>query len=442
LGVLFLTSSTAPDDGVSSESMFSFMKGNVLVMTITNIFRMFSRSAVNPYFSLYVLALGGSINSIGLINSLGPLASLLIFPIAGYITDRTGRVKLIVVAGYFSAVVYLFYIFTSNWVMLALGSFLLGMTVFQFPAQSALMADSLSSRQRGIGFATSGAIPGAVAVIAPFFAGYLIDKMGAEIAIRYLYALLLVIYFVSTTIRMKFLKETFKRSEPSLGFSNLKELVKESYHSIIDVFKWAPTSLKAFALVTALSFMANAITGPFWVIYAIQVVGLSGTEWGSLLLLYSAFRIAISIPAGIAVDRFGKRKTIVASFILSIISLLYFTHSRDYIDLLAILLTLAVANAFLPTASAALMADVVPREMRGKVMAAFGRGAIIINPGRGGGGPGMGYAFVFPVMFGSLIGGYVYGINPTHPWFLQLVLTIGSLILSLAFIHDPEKAEI
>jgi len=279
-------------------------------------------------------------------------------------------------------------------------------------------------------------------VIAPFFAGYLTDKMGTEIGVRYLYALLLVIYFASTTIRMKFLKETVKRTGPSLGFSDLKELMKESFRSIVDVFKWAPTSLKAFALVTALSFTANAVAGPFWVVYAIQVVGLSKTEWGSLLALYSAFRIAVSIPAGAAIDRFGKRKIIVASFILSITPLLCFTRSKGYTDILAILLTLSVANAFLPTACAALMADIVPREMRGKVMAAFGRGAIMINPGRGGGGPGMGYAFVFPVMFGSLIGGYVYGVNPTYPWLLQLVLTIGSLILSLAFIHDPEKAEI
>lgn len=437
-----MSSSATTDDGVS-ESFFSFMKGNILVMTITRVFGMFSRNAVFPYLSLYVLALGGNAQSVGFINSLRPLASLLIFPLAGYVADRTGRVKLIVVAGYLSALTNLLYVFAKNWVMLALGSFIGGLIVFHFPAQSALVADSLSPRQRGIGFAASSAIPGAVAVISPYFAGYLIDKMGTETAVRYLYALLLGSYLISTTIQMKFLKDTVERSALKHGFSNIKEIVKESYRSIIDVFKWIPISLRVLALVTALSFTANAIAGPFWVVYAIQVIGLSATEWGIIVLLYSAFRIAISIPAGAAIDRFGKRKTIISSFILSIIPLLYFQYSRGFNDILVMLLMLSVANAFLPPACSALMADVVPREMRGKVMAAFGRGTIMINPSRGGGGgPGMGYAFALPVTFGSIVGGYIYDINPTYPWLLQSVLTLGSLVLSIVFIHEPEKAEI
>ena len=423
--------------------MFSFLKGNVLVITVTRILGMFSRSAAFPYFSLYVLALGGDPAKIGFISSLRPLAGFLIFPLAGFVADRTGRVRLIVVVGYLSASIYLLYVFASNWVILAIGSFLLGMIVFQFPAQSALMADSLSPKQRGIGFATSSAIPGAVAVTAPYLAGYLIDAMGVETAARYLYALIVVTYSVSATIQMKFLKDTAERSRGNMGFANLRELVKESYRSVIVVFKWIPTSLRGLALVIALCFAANAIAGPFWVVYATQAIALSAAEWGTPISVYSAVRIALSIPGGAVIDRLGKRKTIVAAFILSIVPLLYFTHSRGFIDVLAVLLMLSFTNAFLPPAVSAFMADVVPREIRGRVMAAFGRGSIMITPGGGGGGgPGMGYAFALPVMLGSLVGGYIYDLDPTYTWLVQSVLTFGSLALSLVFIHEPEKAEI
>jgi MFS family permease len=423
--------------------MFSFLKGNVLVMTITRTLGFFARGAVFPYVSLYVLALGGTTTDVGFIDSLRPLASLLIFPIAGLLADRSGRVKLIVIAGYLSALTYLFHVFANDWIMLAVGNFINGMIVFHFPAQSALMADSLLPEQRGIGFATSSAIPGAIAVVAPYFAGYLIDKMGIDPAIRYLYFLLLASYAVSSTIQMKFLKDTVKRPKLDLNISKFKSFIVESYRSVIIILKWMPTSLRVLTLVIALSFTANAMCGPFWVIYGTQKIGLSASEWGLLILISSAFRIALSIPAGSAVDHFGKRKAIIASFILTIPAIFFFTYANDFIDVLIVLLILSTTNAILIPASSALLADLVPRDMRGRVMAAMGRGALMINPGRGGGGgPGMGYIFSLPVMFGAIIGGYIYSINPFYPWLLQSIFLLGSLIISLILLHEPEKAEI
>lgn len=423
--------------------MFSFLKGNVLVMTVTRILGMFSRSMVFPYVSLYILALGGTTASIGLIDSLAPLASLFIFPIAGFFADRGGRVKQIVVAGYLSALTYLFYIFANNWIMLAIGNFITGMIVFHFPAESALTADSLSPKQRGIGFATSNAIPGAVAVIAPYLAGYLIDAMGVDPAMRYLYAILLASCAASATIQMKFLRDTVKGSEHSLSLSEFKTIAVEAYRNIAVILRRMPKSLRALALVIALNFMANAIAGPFWVVYGTQVLDLSASEWGLLTLISSAFRIAFSIPAGAAVDHFGRRKTIIASFILDVPSILYFTQARGFAEVLIVLLMLSMANALQFPASEALMADIVPREMRGRVMAALGRGALMINPGRGGGGgPGMGYIFAIPVIFGSIVGGYIYGLNPAYPWILQSIILLGNLVVSLALLHEPEKAEV
>ncbi len=396
-----------------------------------------------PYRSLYVLALGGTAASVGLVNSLIPLASLLIFPVAGFMADQSGRVKLIAIAGYLSALTYLFYIFANNWIMLAMGAFIMGTLVFHFPAQSALMADSLSPRQRGIGFATASAIPGAVAVIAPYLGGYLIDSMGVDPAMRYLYTLLLASYVISATIQLKFLKDSVEKPRLSLGFSNIKMIIVESYRNVAVIIRWMPMGLRALALVIALSFTANAIAGPFWVVYGTSIIGLSASEWGLLTLVFSAFRIALEIPAGAAVDRFGKRKAIITSIVITIPTTLYFAHARGFLEVLTILVLLSVANAFLLPACEALMADIVPREMRGRAMAILGRGALMINPGGGGGGgPGMGFVFAIPVVLGSITGGYIYSLNPTYPWILQFIALLGSLIVSLALLRKPEKAEI
>jgi MFS family permease len=94
----------------SLRNTFSFMHGNVLVLTVTRVMGMFCRSMVFPYASLYILALGGEPAQIGFINSLRPLAGLIAFPIAGYLADRAGRVRLIALTGYFSGAILLLYV--------------------------------------------------------------------------------------------------------------------------------------------------------------------------------------------------------------------------------------------------------------------------------------------------------------------------------------------
>ena len=136
----------------SLRDSLKFMRGNIRVLTITRALGMLSRSMVFPYASLFVLALGGEPTQIGIINSLSPLAGLLMFPIAGYLTDRVGRVKLIALGGYLSAIVLLLYMLAPSWEMLALGALLRGFMVFQFPPTSALIADSLSPQDRGKGW--------------------------------------------------------------------------------------------------------------------------------------------------------------------------------------------------------------------------------------------------------------------------------------------------
>ncbi|MBD3205775.1 MFS transporter, partial [Candidatus Bathyarchaeota archaeon] len=133
---------------------FDFMNRNITVLTTRQVLGMFFRRMVLSYSSLFILAVGGNDAQIGLINSLRPLAGLLMFPIAGYLTDIRGRVKMIALAGYLSGMIMLLYVFAQSWEWIALGAVIQGFMVFQFPPTSAILADSLEPRNRGIGIAT------------------------------------------------------------------------------------------------------------------------------------------------------------------------------------------------------------------------------------------------------------------------------------------------
>ena len=71
--------------------MFDFLKGNMLIIIITRAIGMFVRHMIFAYAALFVLVLGGTTTSVGFVESLRSLASILIFPIAGFFADRFGR---------------------------------------------------------------------------------------------------------------------------------------------------------------------------------------------------------------------------------------------------------------------------------------------------------------------------------------------------------------
>ena len=419
------------------------MRGNMLVLTLTGVLGMFGRSMAFPYASLYILALGGEPAQIGLINSLSPLAGLLVFPLAGYLADHAGRVKIIVLAGYLSSATLLLYVFAPSWRLIALAALLQGFMVIQFPPSSAIIADSLSPGDRGTGFAVMWVLIGAPAMFSPYLAGTLLDLLGADVGMRYLYGFLALAYLVSATINLRFLKETSQPSGARTSLSDIPGTLRKAYAGIPEMLRQLPRSLKALALVIILGFMANAIAGPFWVVYAVEHIGLSSTDWGLILLIETALKSLIYIPAGVMVDRWGRTKCVLASLLLSLVSLPLFAISSSFIHVLLIRAAAALASAFSIPACSALMADTVPRDKRGRVMAALGRGTLMIGAASGGtGGPGVGFLVTIPLMIASLSGGYLYSWNPVYPWAFVLVATLAAVILSALFIRDPDEAEV
>lgn len=421
---------------------FSFMKGNLSVLTVRQVIGMFFRKMVLSYASLFIIALGGSSSQIGLINSVRPLAGLLVFPIAGYLTDRISRVRIITIADILSGLTMLIYVLAPSWQWVVVGALVQGFMVFSFPPVSAIMADSMDPRNRGIGVAMMNTIANLTSLASPVIAATILVMYGDGFGMRILYGFLGLQAIVSAILVHFRLKETTV-PEQADEMPSLIHILKETYSGVPELLKNMPTTVKAVAMVVLLAFVSNGIASPFWVVYAKQIIGLSTVEWGQILMYESTLRLFLTMPAGILADRIGRTKTLSISLVFSLISLPALVFADNFTTVLLIRLGAAVAGAMFVPASSALISDYTPREMRGKVMAAVGRGTAMIGATGGGtGGPGLGYLFVIPVMASSLVGGYLYGLNPVYPWYAVGVGVVAQLLCLIFFIRDPEKAEV
>ena len=419
------------------------MSGNIMVFSITGLLGNFARAMVFPYASLYVLALGGDARTIGWVNFLRPLAGLIAFPIAGSLTDRASRVKLIVLGNYLSVAFLLIYVLAFRWEIIAIASLMSGLVVLGFPPRSALIADSLSPEDRGRGIATMDTISSGLSIFAPYIAGIVVELSGPNTGVRTLYGAMLVLYLASAVIHARFLKESRPKLHARLTVSSLPKLLTEAYSGMPTLLRSLPSSLKALAGVIILSFMANGVASPFWVVYAIEQIGLSSSQWGLILLCETALRFLILIPAGVGVDRWGRTTSLLVALLLSTVAVPLFILAKDFTTVLLIRLAIAVASAITLPACTALMADIAPREIRGQVMAALGQGGVMIGAAGGGtGGPGTGFFITLPLMIASLAGGYLYAQKPTYPWIFVLITATLATILTALFIRDPKQAEI
>jgi MFS family permease len=424
------------------KDQFHYLRGNVLVLTITRTMGNFGRRMAFPYASLYLLVLGGDPAQIGLVNSLMALGGLVLLPIAGYISDHAGRVKLSALAQLASGLVYLLYVLAPRWEYVAVGAVLLGIGTLQTPAEAALLADSLAPADRGKGTAAMNAIMSVPAMLAPLVGGLLLDALGADRGSRLLYAYLMLAYVAGGLIKLRYLKETTPQTGQRVRWAELPRILVGAYRGLPALYRQAGRSLRAIGGVIVLTIIANAIAGPFWVVYAVERVGLGAERWGVALLAEAVCLNLAYVPAGELVDRWGRSRCQRLGLALGLTSAALFVAAQGFGAVLASRLCASLAMALFIPANAALVADTVPRALRGRIMAAIGHGSVLLlSPGGGIGGPGLGFVSIVPVMLCSLGAGYLYDFRAGAPWLLVMAIFALALSLSFAWIRDPLEAE-
>lgn len=356
-----------PDDrSRDAPAKLGFLRGNMLVMITTSAMWQFAGNSVWPFFSLYVLALGGPPEMIGVVTGIGTLSSILPTILGGYFADVYGRKK---VTAFFSIVLgftSLFMAMASDWRMLAIAVVVDSLaTGFREPAMSALIADSLSSETRGIGFAAWAILPGAPSVISPMIAGYFIDTQGAQLTLRWAYALTGLAALFAGICRHLFLKETVRLKKSQA------RSVSAMTRAITTTHKEMSRELWILLSAESLLWLGWAAASPYFILYGTtDVIGLTASQWG-LVLFSSNIAKVLGFVFGSAADRYGRRNvTVVTSLLIGVSSFMFLTsRTLPQVTLVFTINSLSVLVA--QQMAQALRADACPRESRSRVYSFF-----------------------------------------------------------------------
>jgi len=421
------------------KGIFGFMRGNILVMTVCESMWRISTDVVWPFLSLYVLYLGGSYETVGLVMAFGNLASMILYPLGGYIADYQGRIKIIgyMTIGY--AASFLIPAITNSWQWLAVGMFAQSFVSFYFPAMQALRAYSIPPGQRGIGFATTMAIPSAIGIASPMIGGWMIETFGMSRAVHGLYLLGFLVGLLVAFIRLRFLKETVEKpGQIRIDLRSMPRTIVDSYRSVFETLKDIPKSLFTLSILVSTSVFFVSLVNPFWIVRAKEVMGVTTQQWGTMMLITGLINVALSIPAGRLIDRVSRRWVLGLCFITGSAPTILFLRCTTFNQLLVLSVATTVTNVFMNPAFQAIFADMVPREKRGRIMASLGAGGIWLM----GGVWGNGVLGMLTVTAGTFLSGYVYNYDSSLPWYILSGVLALMGVLFITLIREPERAEL
>ena len=401
---------------------FSFIRGNILVLTVTLMIIVFAAAIPWTYYSKYIEGLGGTPFIVGVIGfaSYATLA-LVQFP-GGYLADKYGRRWLIVIMTFGTAVTYAFYAAAPTWHFILMAAVLQSLCLIYQPALLALEADSMPPEKRGMGFSIINFIH-YVSVPSPIIAGLLSIRYGLIFGMRIAYLIVAVSFLVAALIRIR-LTET-------LGIRTERIPLVEFFRVFPGSVSESLRALKTVSRSMLFLFVSFAIHNFAWfacvlnlIFYATEILHIKDFEWAVLMMLFSAMYILSALPCGKIIDKFGRKKPLLTAWFLFIPAMTAFVYGNLIILSICFLL-LGVALILANTAYPALQADLVAREKRGKIA-------------------GSTY-FFYNIMnsLGQLSGGFMYQyLSPALPFLTSSTLYVPCLLLTLFFVHEPAKREI
>jgi len=381
----------------------------------------FAREIPGAYYPLYVKDLGGNEAIIGLIGFIAFLCLASVqFP-GGYLADKYGRRWLISSMTFGVALSYIFFALAPSWEAIMLGTVIENLSLIYQPALLAMVSDSLPAEKRGMGISITQLIASVSTTPGPAVAAFLFTVYGSIDGMRISYGIVVALFLVAAALRSN-LKETIK-DPPKISVSEILKAYPASLKESFKVWKVVPKSTFYLFLAFLVGGFSFAMIQTFTVVYAVEDLGLSRPEWSLVLMVLFVAMIVLAIPVGKLVDNVGRKIPLLMSQVLIAPAIVLFIYG-DLSRLFMSLILMGLTQLMMFSSYAALMADLVPKEQRGKVT-------------------GFSQFFNYITMaLGVLLGGIMYGaISHQFPFFLMLIFLIPQFLVTLFLVHEPKKRE-
>ena len=327
---------------------------NILLLGFVSLLNDISSEIIQPVLPIFIASLGGGGLAVGLIGGISDGLPSLLKVLAGCWSDRLGKRKPLVVAGYaLSAVGKLFLPAATTWQHVFLLKTLerSGKGVRSAP-RDAMISESTDKSNRGRGFGLHRAMDSTGAVIGSILA-YLLWQNGMSYS---------SIFMVAGVLSLVALLPFYKVLE-SFRAPNCEVRLKLSGLS---------PELRRFLVIACLFALGNFS----YMFFILRAQGLfSGAEAvAAPLLLYALFNLVyalLAMPIGIWSDRVGRKRVLALGYALFALTALGFAFVSNLAGLIALFALYGLVYALVDGSERAYVSDLSPGSLRGSSLGLY-----------------------------------------------------------------------
>lgn len=249
----------------------------------------------------YLEALGAPVVAIGAYGSTEDLLDGLYQYPGGWVGDRHGRRRAMLLFVSLAAAGYLIVAVAPIWPVVLVGLvFVMCWTSMASPTLFAVVGDALPRERRAVGFSVQSILRRVPILVAPTLGGLLIVAYGVRSGVRI--GLLISIALAGATLLV------VRRMRLDLP-------ARPTPTGIAGVWRSLPTPLRRLLLSDVFIRTCDGMVDVFLVLYAVNVVGIGPPAFGLLIGIQTGTVILCSLPAARLADRLGRKPFVIATFL-------------------------------------------------------------------------------------------------------------------------------
>lgn len=382
------------------------LAGNVLVTLGATLIVGMGEELWTRFMPKYLEVLGAGIGGIAVYGTLRDfLDSIYQYP-GGWLADRLGRARSLMVFTLLSAAGYAVYEMSRSWQPILAGTLLAAAwTSLAQPAVFSVVGDSLPPQRRSIAFGLLAIVKRVPIIAGPLVGGWIILQAGLPGGMKISFLISIALAAAAAIIIRRFYAEPRSgRRNPASAFS---------------IWKSFPPYLKRLLLADCIIRWAEGMPSVYVVLFVINVLGYSALTFGFLTSLQTITSMLVYIPVSISADRGNRRPFVLITFLFFALFPLLLGISHSSLSVVAAFVAGGLRELGEP-ARKAMIVDLAAPALRGRTIGLyyFIRGMA-----------------VFPA---SLAGGWLWTISPRAPFLAASAL--GLIAVALFAFSSPRTS--
>lgn len=285
-----------------SHKAFLSRHANMTTMVVLVILVGMGEKMAERFLPLYLIALGGSTWSVGFLNAMDNLLSALYSFPGGFLADRIGYKKSLLLFTGIALVGYLLVILIPTWQAVLIGAlFFISWTAVSLPAVMNLVSKSVPKERRSFGVSMHSFFRRIPMALGPIAGGILIGMYGRVQGVRVAFGAAFILGLIAMVLIQRFMDEEMPDSKD-------KEQEAKS-----PLFLITP-DLRNLLVSDILIRFAEQIPYAFVVLWVVDNHGLSPLQFGLLTTVEMVTAMLVYIPVAILADQYGKKPFVLITF--------------------------------------------------------------------------------------------------------------------------------